>query len=174
MKFIVTLLGLPYLWFMRCLNCRKDIEQTEGKRRKLYCSPKCRVAYCRKKKPTKKAGRKPGRPPKKVVPEAPKKAGIAPIEIPHGIDLLKGYVAPAGDPYDRPKLDAMTNDEPAVYETVDPDKKASTGRGFDWYVKAIAGLEFPEDYRGMTEMINSDETLKKNAATRVTSINENA
>lgn len=40
-------------------------------------------------------------------------------------------------------------------------KKTSIARGIGWYVKTIAGLEFEQEYRDMTEMINGDETLTK-------------
>lgn len=42
---------------MKCLNCINDVPQTPKKRAKLYCSPKCRVEYCRNKKPKGKVGR---------------------------------------------------------------------------------------------------------------------
>lgn len=52
---------------MGCLNCKEPVVQSVGKRKKLYCSDKCRVEYYRKKKadasPNK---RSPGRPRKKA------------------------------------------------------------------------------------------------------------
>lgn len=52
---------------MKCLNCSNDVLQTPKKRAKLYCSEKCRVEFCRKKKQqgTVKRGR--GRPKKERV-----------------------------------------------------------------------------------------------------------
>ena len=32
---------------MECLNCKKPITQTKGKRSRLYCSDKCRVTFYR-------------------------------------------------------------------------------------------------------------------------------
>lgn len=49
---------------MECLNCNIIISQTPGKRPKLYCSSKCRIEYCRKKKTEGKPKRGRGRPKK--------------------------------------------------------------------------------------------------------------
>lgn len=35
---------------MECLNCKKEVEQTVGKRPKLYCSDSCRTSFFQKKK----------------------------------------------------------------------------------------------------------------------------
>ena len=34
---------------MECLNCQKELKQTEGRRQKLYCNDACRVAFFQKK-----------------------------------------------------------------------------------------------------------------------------
>ena len=31
----------------KCLNCNKDISQTEGKKARIYCGDACRIAYKR-------------------------------------------------------------------------------------------------------------------------------
>lgn len=40
-------------------------------------------------------------------------------------------------------------------------KKSSIVRDVSWYIKAIAGLEFEQEYKEMTEMIAIDGTLTK-------------
>jgi len=49
---------------MKCLNCQKAVNQTPGKRPKLYCSPKCKAEYFKKKQPVDPSKRGPGRPKK--------------------------------------------------------------------------------------------------------------
>ena len=53
---------------MECLNCNTIISQTPGKRPKLYCSSKCRIEFCRRKKAESKPKRGRGRPKKIVIP----------------------------------------------------------------------------------------------------------
>lgn len=38
---------------MECLNCKKDLKHTPGKRKKQFCNPNCRVTYWQKNKPKK-------------------------------------------------------------------------------------------------------------------------
>lgn len=91
---------------MGCLNCGKELTNTPGKRPKKFCTTSCRSSYGQKKK---RAGAE-------VVFKKPGRPKVAPVHIPPGADVLRGYVAPAGDVYDRPKLGRMTNDEPKMWE----------------------------------------------------------
>lgn len=40
---------------MECLNCKKDLKHTPGKRKKQFCNPNCRVTYWQKNKPKKES-----------------------------------------------------------------------------------------------------------------------
>ena len=78
---LVFIINVTYFWRMECLNCKREVEQTRGKRRKLYCSENCRVEYCRKKKAADKPKRGRGRPKKAIV--------IEPVEIQAKIEEVK-------------------------------------------------------------------------------------
>jgi hypothetical protein len=75
---------------MKCLNCQKAVKQTPGKRPKLYCSPKCKAEYFKKRQPVDPNKRGPGRPKKEEKVDAP--------------------TPPEGD--DRPKETSSIQDEP--------------------------------------------------------------
>jgi len=97
---------------MRCLNCKNDVEQTEGKRRKLYCSPKCRVAFCRKRKPAKKSTRRPGRPKKTTIDPAKIQEKIAEVresikDIPILYGPMKEVLAVASEENTQLGIEAM-------------------------------------------------------------------
>lgn len=58
---------------------------------------------------------------------------------------------------------ANINPKPVTSESVQESTqtKLSIARGLSWYVKAIQGLEFDEEYRTMEGMILADKTLTK-------------
>jgi len=123
---------------MNCLECGKEVPQTKGRRERLFCNNTCKSKYWRKNK--KSDGtvpqRGPGRPPKK--------------------NNLEHEILPG--PLVMPVVENLP--QKAINLTVpDPLKKTSIVRGVSWYVKAISELEFPEEYKTMTQMINTDETL---------------
>lgn len=61
-----------------------------------------------------------------------------------------------------------TPTQPPVEESPQIQKapqKKNIARGLSWYISAIQGLEFPEEYKAMEEMIRADETLSKKECT---------
>jgi hypothetical protein len=83
-----------------------------------------------------------------ILPDLPKEAGIAPIHIPPGTDLLRGYVAPPGDPYDSPKLDTLA-DEPKMWQEGDPIPPS----GIIKSETKVAGMIFADKEGRITKVI---------------------
>ncbi len=93
---------------MKCLNCNTIVQQTPKKRAKLYCSDKCRIEFCRKKKTENGLKRGRGRPKKIKSAEdayaAMVEEGLAtPAEVSEirekiedSVGLFMGYKIPEG------------------------------------------------------------------------------
>ncbi len=84
-------------------------------------------------------------------PKGPGRPKKPTIEIPPGTDLLRGYVAPTGDPYDRPKLDTLA-DEPKMWQEGDPIPKSGIIKK---ETKAV-GMMFTDSHGRITKVITAD------------------
>lgn len=100
---------------MECLNCKIKVEQTKGKRRRLYCSENCRVEFFRKKKAADGPKRGRGRP----------KAGFRGI-----IPTIEDNIA-AGN-------------SPISYESQKPENKISISKVLTAITKDIRKVLNPE------------------------------